>query len=92
MLVFVLQGKKECFASCLFVCYELIRPDVALELAWMNNIIDFAFPYLLQVNFYPHPSRCLHIRLGVWVYYTMADIFLGKLWNVNWELNCFILI
>lgn len=53
----------------------------------MNNIIDFAFPYLLQVNFYPHPSHCLHIRLGVWVYYTMADIFLGKLWNVNWELN-----
>lgn len=44
-----LQGKKECFASCLFVCYDLIRPDTALELAWMNNMIDFAFPYLLQV-------------------------------------------
>lgn len=46
-----MQGKKECFASCLFVCYDLIRPDVALELAWMNNMIDFAFPYLLQVTF-----------------------------------------
>jgi len=45
------QGKKECFASCLFVCYDIIRPDVALELAWMNNMIDFAFPYLLQVYF-----------------------------------------
>lgn len=45
----LLQGKKECFASCLFVCYDLIRADVALELAWMNNMIDFAFPYLLQV-------------------------------------------
>ncbi|CAN1812043.1 Clathrin heavy chain 1 [Linum perenne] len=42
------SGKKECFASCLFVCYDLIRPDIALELAWMNNMIDFAFPYLLQ--------------------------------------------
>ncbi|KAE7996591.1 hypothetical protein FH972_001302 [Carpinus fangiana] len=42
------KGKKECFASCLFVCYDLIRPDIALELAWMNNMIDFAFPYLLQ--------------------------------------------
>ncbi|TQD83381.1 hypothetical protein C1H46_031091 [Malus baccata] len=42
------EGKKECFASCLFVCYDLIRPDIALELAWMNNMIDFAFPYLLQ--------------------------------------------
>ncbi|KAJ7546238.1 hypothetical protein O6H91_08G031500 [Diphasiastrum complanatum] len=45
---FVEQGKKECFASCLFTCYDLIRADVALELAWMNNIVDFAFPYLLQ--------------------------------------------
>jgi len=44
-----MQGKKECFASCLFVCYDLIRVDVALELAWMHNMIDFAFPYLLQV-------------------------------------------
>lgn len=44
------QGKKECFASCLFTCYDLIRPDIALELAWMNNMIDFAFPYLLQVS------------------------------------------
>lgn len=46
----LIQGKKECFASCLFVCYDLIRPDVALELAWLNNMIDFAFPYLLQVK------------------------------------------
>lgn len=48
LVYFVEQGKKECFASCLFICYDLIRPDVALELAWMNNMIDFAFPYLLQ--------------------------------------------
>ncbi|KAF9597986.1 hypothetical protein IFM89_023471 [Coptis chinensis] len=45
---FIEQGKKECFASCLFVCYDLIRPEVVLELAWMNNMVDFAFPYLLQ--------------------------------------------
>ncbi|PPR96846.1 hypothetical protein GOBAR_AA23821 [Gossypium barbadense] len=42
------QGKKECFASCLFVCYDLLRADVVLELAWIHNMIDFAFPYLLQ--------------------------------------------
>ncbi|OAY74815.1 Clathrin heavy chain 1 [Ananas comosus] len=48
LIYFIEQGKKECFASCLFICYDLIRPDVALELAWMNNMIDFAFPYLLQ--------------------------------------------
>jgi clathrin heavy chain len=43
-----MQGKKECFASCLYTCYDLIRPDVALELAWFNGIIDFAVPYVLQ--------------------------------------------
>ncbi|KAH0927664.1 hypothetical protein HID58_019920, partial [Brassica napus] len=49
LVYFIEQGKKECFVTCLFVCYDLIRPDVALELAWINNIIDLAFPYLLQV-------------------------------------------
>ncbi|KAJ6897449.1 clathrin heavy chain 2-like [Populus alba x Populus x berolinensis] len=48
LVYFIEQGKKECFAAALFVCYDLIRPDVAMELAWMNNMIDFAFPYLLQ--------------------------------------------
>ncbi|KAK2376500.1 clathrin heavy chain [Trifolium repens] len=48
VVYFIEQGKKECFASCLFACYDLIRPDVALELAWENNMIDFSFPYLLQ--------------------------------------------
>ncbi|GAU36984.1 hypothetical protein TSUD_150200 [Trifolium subterraneum] len=48
LVYFIDQGKKECFASCLFVCYDLIRVDVALEHAWMHNMIDFAFPYLLQ--------------------------------------------
>lgn len=57
IILVAVQGKKECFASCLFVCYDLIRADVALELAWINNMVDFAFPYLLQVpslNFIPH--------------------------------------
>ncbi|CAL9044685.1 unnamed protein product [Musa banksii] len=48
LVYFIEQGKKECFASCLFICYDLIRPDVAVELAWTNNMLDFAFPYLLQ--------------------------------------------
>lgn len=40
---------KECFAACLFTCYGLIRPDVALELAWKNQIIDFVMPFMIQV-------------------------------------------
>jgi len=33
----------------LYSCYDVVRPDVVLELAWRNKIIDFAFPYLIQV-------------------------------------------
>ena len=31
-------------------CYDLLHPDVILELAWKHNIMDFAMPYLIQVN------------------------------------------
>ena len=43
-------GKKECFAACLYSCYDLLHPDVILELAWRHNIMDFAMPYLVQVT------------------------------------------
>jgi len=46
---FVTNGLKECFAACLYSCYDTIRPDIALEYAWKNKILDFAFPYLIQV-------------------------------------------
>eukprot|EP01137_Pigoraptor_chileana_P023616 Opistho-2@90187 len=47
---FLEQHNNECFAASLFTCYDLVRPDVVLELAWRNNIIDFAMPYLIQVT------------------------------------------
>ena len=43
-------GKPECFASCLYSCYVLLRPDVIMELAWRHNIMDYAMPYLIQVT------------------------------------------
>jgi hypothetical protein len=46
---FLEQGNKECFAACLFSCYNLVKPDVVLELAWRHNLVDFAMPYLIQV-------------------------------------------
>ncbi|KAG9348508.1 hypothetical protein JZ751_002244 [Albula glossodonta] len=46
---FLQEGKKECFAACLFTCYDLLRPDVVLETAWRHNIIDFSMPYFIQV-------------------------------------------
>ncbi|XP_076453409.1 clathrin heavy chain 1-like [Babylonia areolata] len=46
---FLDSNNHECFAACLFQCYDLLRPDVILELAWRHNIMDFAMPYMIQV-------------------------------------------
>ena len=45
---FVSISDKECFAACLYTCYELIEPDVVIELAWRNGLMEFAFPFLIQ--------------------------------------------
>lgn len=45
---FIEQDNKECFAACLFTCYDLVKPDVALELAWLNGYMEYAMPYLIQ--------------------------------------------
>ncbi|XP_022186279.1 clathrin heavy chain [Nilaparvata lugens] len=47
---FLEKGNHDCFAACLFQCYDLLHPDVILELAWRHNIMDFAMPYLVQVT------------------------------------------
>lgn len=46
---FLEEGRKECFTACLFASYDLLHPDVVLELAWRHNIMDFAMPYFIQV-------------------------------------------
>ena len=40
--------KNECFVSMLYMCYDLLEPDVVLELAWRNNLMDFAMPFMIQ--------------------------------------------
>lgn len=45
---FVEINSPHSFAACLYVCYDLIRPDVALELAWKNNLVDFVMPFIIQ--------------------------------------------
>lgn len=45
---FLAEKNYECFAACLYSCYDLLRPDVVLELAWRNNIMDFAMPYMIN--------------------------------------------
>jgi len=46
---FVKEGLKECFAATLYTCYDSLRPDVVLEYAWRHQMVDFAFPFLIQV-------------------------------------------
>ena len=46
---FVEQGEKECFAAMLFKYYDLLKPDIVLEVAWMNKLTDWAMPFMIQV-------------------------------------------
>lgn len=46
---FIEKGEKECFAACLYTCYDLLRPDLVLELSWMNGLADYSMPYMIQM-------------------------------------------
>ena len=39
---------QECFCATLYTCYDLVRPDVVLELAWKAQWVDFAMPFMIQ--------------------------------------------
>ncbi|KAL8431096.1 hypothetical protein ACSSS7_005501 [Eimeria intestinalis] len=40
---------SEAFAACLHACCDLVKPDVALELAWRHKVMDSIMPYLVHV-------------------------------------------
>lgn len=41
------KGDKELFAAMLYTCYELVNPDVAMEIAWRNGMMEFVMPYMI---------------------------------------------
>merc|ERR1712178_665103 len=45
---FVEQGNEAAFGACLYTCGSLIKPDVAMELAWRNNLMDYAMPFMIR--------------------------------------------
>ncbi|KAG8880927.1 hypothetical protein FRB97_000320 [Tulasnella sp. 331] len=45
---FVDIGNRECFAAMLYACYDLLRPDVVMELSWQHGLNDFYMPYKIQ--------------------------------------------
>jgi len=45
---FVDNEQYECWAAALYTCYELIRPDVVLEISWRQNLQEYAMPFTIQ--------------------------------------------
>ncbi|EKG14677.1 hypothetical protein MPH_08150 [Macrophomina phaseolina MS6] len=45
---FVDIGSRECYVGMLYACYDLIRPDVILEVSWRNGLHDFTMPYMIN--------------------------------------------
>ena len=39
---FVDNGERECFAATLYTCYDLIKPDVAMEVYFLSISIEAA--------------------------------------------------
>merc|ERR1712130_559056 len=42
------QCPESCFAAILFTCFDLIKPEVVLELSWKYNLFELSMPYLVQ--------------------------------------------
>ncbi|KEZ46366.1 putative clathrin heavy chain [Scedosporium apiospermum] len=46
---FVDIGSRECYVGMLYACYDLLRPDLILELSWRNGLNDFTMPYMINM-------------------------------------------
>jgi len=47
---FCKEGFKECFGAAIYTCYDIVRPDVVLELAFRNDgFLTVSYPYFVQV-------------------------------------------
>ncbi|KAF1987741.1 clathrin heavy chain 1 [Aulographum hederae CBS 113979] len=46
---FVDIGSRECYVGMLYACYDLIRPDVVLEVSWRSGLNDFTMPYMINM-------------------------------------------
>ncbi|CRK24292.1 hypothetical protein BN1708_013907, partial [Verticillium longisporum] len=46
---FVDIGSRECYVGMLYSCYDLIRPDLVLEISWRHGLNDFTMPYMINM-------------------------------------------
>jgi clathrin heavy chain len=47
---FVDIGNKECFGALLYICFDLLHPDLVEELSWQHGLNDFYMPYKIQIE------------------------------------------
>ena len=45
---FVEKDLKESFAACLYTCYDLLKSDAVMEIAWRNGLTNYAMPFMIQ--------------------------------------------
>lgn len=46
---FVDIGNRECYVGMLYACYDLIRPDLVLEMSWRHGLHDFTMPFMINL-------------------------------------------
>ena len=56
---FVDIGSRECYVGMLYACYDLIRPDVILEMSWRHGLQDFTMPFM--INFLCEQTRTIEM-------------------------------
>lgn len=50
-------GSRECYVGMLYACYDLIRPDVIMEVSWRHGLQDFTMPFM--INFLCEQTRAI---------------------------------
>lgn len=48
LLDFFAKDYPDCFAACLYACYDLVSPATVLQKAWMCGGMEMAMPFMIQ--------------------------------------------
>ena len=68
---FVDIGNKECFAAMLYVCFDLLHPDLVEELSWQHGLNDFFMPFRIQLQ----RSTMERVSGDSWISIVVADLY-----------------
>ncbi|KAG5490034.1 hypothetical protein JKF63_00153 [Porcisia hertigi] len=49
LLDYFVKDYPECFAACLYTCFDLVKPATVLQKAWLNQRVEIVMPYMIQV-------------------------------------------